>query len=126
MKMGNYKIPSDEEFKRASQALARRARGLSQVRDRIKNRFRDNEALYEFFIMDSSEVSFYAYIFYRRNRQIEEARVSGLESEIVNAVWEEMEGVGRGDRGMIDIQFEFDSDENVEKNYEGEYYLRLR
>jgi hypothetical protein len=55
-----------------------------------------------------------------------EAEKSGLASKIKEAVYEEMEKVGRGPREAIRIDFEFDSHENVVRDYEGDYFLRLR
>lgn len=119
-------IPSDADFARASAAMRKRSKGLSNVRDRIKIRFFNRKEFYEFFIIDCFENSFRAYVFYRLNSQILVAEKSGLSSEIINAVYEEIETVGRGDRKTIKVEFEFDSNENIEENYEGDYYMRLR
>jgi hypothetical protein len=124
--MSNKNIPSDEEFAKASATLAKRSRGLSQVRDRILARFQGTGELHEFFVLDCSERSFRAFVFYRWERQIEEAERSGLEARIRNAVFNELENVGRGDRRAIQVDFEFDSHDNVERNYGGNYYNRLR
>jgi len=124
--MRNRKIPTDKDFARASAAMRKRSRGLSQVRDRIKQRFHCCEEFYDFFIMDCSEHSFRAYIFYRWDRQISEADNSGLALKIITAVYDNLEDAGRGDRKAIEVEFEFDSHENVEQNYEKDYFLRLR
>ncbi|MEO8410936.1 MAG: hypothetical protein ABI478_10225 [Propionivibrio sp.] len=122
--MNNKNIPSDEDFARASAALKSRSRGLSEVRDRVISRFR--EALHEFFILDCSEMSFRAYVFYHWKRQVDEAKVSGLASQIREAVFEELENAGRGNRSTVQIEFEFDSHESVEREFNGDYYSRLR
>ncbi len=121
----NKNIPSDEDFAKASAALGKRSRGLSQVRDRILKRFQSGGKLREFFILDSSEKSFRVYVFYRWERQIKEAEESGLAIKIENAVFHELQSVGRGDRNKIHLDFEFDSHESVEQNYDGDYYSRL-
>lgn len=120
------KIPSDEDFARASAALKKQSRGLSRVRDKILNRFHGDGNLYEFFIMDCSEKSFRAYVFYQWDRQIEQNEISGFSAKIVEAVFAELEQAGRGGRGEVQVDFEFDSHESVEQNYEGDYYNRLR
>jgi hypothetical protein len=99
---------------------------LSEVCDAILGRFKPSGEVYEFFLLDSSEHWFGAYVFYRWDRQIEEAEKSGLASRIKEVVYEEMVKVGRGPREAIRIDFEFDSHENVERDYEGDYFLRLR
>jgi hypothetical protein len=96
------------------------------VRERVLNRFKKNEDIYEFFIMDCSDKSFRAYVFFRWNRQIKDAQESGLSARIINAVYEELESVGRGARSALKVEFEFDSHENVELNFEGDYFMRLR
>jgi hypothetical protein len=48
-----------------------------------------------------------------------------LADEVRDAVFDELEKVGRGDRGTIKVDFEFDSHENVEENFDGNYYNRL-
>lgn len=124
--MTRRKIPSEEDFARASAAMRKRARGLGQVRERILSRFGESGEIYEFYILDGSESSFRAYVFYSLDAHIAEAEESGLASRIKAAVFEELERVGRGTRDEIQVYFDFDSDENVEANYEGNYFLRLR
>lgn len=129
MDMGGYKminnIPSDEDFARASAVLKKRSRGLSDVREKILRRFQNKGEIHEFFILDCSENSFRAYIFYRWDKQIKEAERTGLASQIQDAVFDELNNVGRGDRNSIDVKFEFDSHENIDQKYEGNYYNRL-
>ena len=117
--------PSDKDFAKASAALRNRSRGLSQVRDRILERFQTSGKLHEFFILDSSEYSFRAYVFYRWERQIKKAEESGLAIKIKNSILHELKNVGRGDGETIHLEIEFDSHENVEQNYDGDYYSRL-
>lgn len=120
------KIPTEEEFARAKAAMRDNDRGLSNVRDQIKKRFK-KDGVYEFFTFYSPKTNtFYHYIFYRWDRQIEAAEKSGLASQIKDAVYEELERVGRGSPDAIKVNFEFDSHENVERNYEADYSLRLR
>jgi hypothetical protein len=118
-------IPSEEDFARASAAMKNRSRGLSDVRDRILERFKPSGELHEFFILDCSERSFRAYVFYPRMEDITAAVQSGLEVRIKNAVFDELEKAGRGNRDTVTIEFELDCHENVEREYEGNYYNRL-
>lgn len=124
--MSNRKNLTDEDFARASAILKNRSRGLSQVRTEILASFQNSEELHEFFIMDSSEISFKAYVFYNCEWQIKEAVKSGLALKVEKSVFDELEKVGRGSRSEIHVDFEFDSHENVEQNYDGDYYSRLR
>ena len=125
-KMNSNNIPSEEDFRRAEAADAEQHRGLSDVRDQMLHRFKKDE-VYELFMFYSEEIdTFGALVFYRWDKQIAEAEKSGLASQIKDAVFEELENVGRGSRDTIRVDFEFDSHENVEKYYGGNYFLRLR
>lgn len=124
--MNKNSIPSEEDFARARAAMRQRDQGLSDVRSNILRRFRE-DGLHEAFIFYSSASNlFVVHLFFLRNEQIEEADKSGLASRIKQTVVEELEKAGRGNRNTIKVDFEFDSHENVEANFEGDYYLRLR
>ncbi|MDC9611881.1 hypothetical protein, partial [Pseudoalteromonas sp. GABNS16H] len=101
-------------------------RGLSQVRKEVLNRFKD-KGVHEFMLFYSRKAdSFGAYIFYERDSQINEAVENGLAAEIESSIYEGLENVGRGAQESISVKFEFDSHENVVRNYESDYYNRLR
>jgi hypothetical protein len=52
---------------------------------------------------------------------------SGVTQEIEDFVYAELERAGRGGKGDIRVAFEFDSDENVNASFEGDYFnCRLR
>jgi len=124
--MSKSNIPSDEEFARAKAAMRKQDHGLSQVRDRILKRFRER-GVHEFFVLFSRPTStFGAYVFYRCDEEIAKADDAGLAAEIRDAVFEELTAVGRGERDTLDVRFEFDSHENIERHFEGDYYNRLR
>lgn len=124
--MSSRNIPSEEDFARARAAMRENDRGLSAVRERILERFR-NSGVHEAFIFYSAQGDlFMAHIFYDHDRQIEESRNSGLSFRIEAAIRGELENVGRGARDTLKIDVTFDSHENVVANYEGDYYLRLR
>lgn len=127
MSKRNYKnVPSEEDFQRAELADRERQRGLSQIRDCILNRF-SKYGVHEVFVFFSPQKNtFGAYIFFQWNRQVEEAEESGLTSTIKEAIFDELDHAGRGIRNTIKVDFEFDSHENVEQNFDGDYYNRLR
>lgn len=124
--MNSNNIPNPEDFARARAAMKENDRGLDEVRERICHRFRE-AGLHEAFVLFSPKKNlFVAYLFYQRNEQVEAAEKSGLSLGIKQAVIEELENVGRGNRDALKVDFEFDSHENVEASFEGDYYLRLR
>ena len=124
--MSNNNIPSDDDFARARAAMRERDRGLSDVRSKLLGRFR-HDGLHEAFILYSpADEIFVAHLFFLHDDQIKEAEESGLASQIKQAVIEELESVGRGNRDALKVEFGFDSHDNVEANFEGDYFLRLR
>jgi hypothetical protein len=124
--MSQNNIPSKEDFLRAKAAREKDYHGLSQVREKVLTRFR-RKGVHEFMLLYSRKTdTFGAYIFYERESQIGEAVETGLAAEIERVVYEELENAGRGSRESIIANFEFDSHENVLRNYEGDYYSRLR
>jgi len=44
----------------------------------------------------------------------------------MECVYELLARFGRGKREELLVEFEFDSRENVDRNFEGSYFLRLR
>ena len=124
--MNKNNIPSVEDFARARAAMKERDLGLSEVRSNILKHFREF-GLHEAFIFYSPENNlFVAHLFFLRNAQIEESDRSGLLSEIKQKIFKELEMAGRGGRESMKVEFEFDSHENVEANFEGDYYRRLQ
>lgn len=99
---------------------------LDAVRDAVRREFGARCPLHEFFILDQRDVDFRAYVFFKRENDLTSSEGSGIREELVDFVYAELERVGRGKRGATRVAFEFDSDENVKANFEGDYFLRLR
>ena len=122
--MSSNKIPTEEDFERAKAADAERNRGLSEVAVQILHRFGGNGVHDAYVFYSQRNDTFHPLVFFRWERQIEEAEKSGLASQIRQAVVEELERVGRGNRDTIKVDFEFDSHENVEAKFAGNYFFR--
>ena len=106
--------------------MREKSRNLDEVRNSVRDHFETLCTLHDFFILDQRDVDFRAYIFFETNVQVESAEKSSIKDEIKRFVYSELERLGRGKPGEIKVAFEFDSHENVETNFEGDYYLRLR
>ena len=120
------KVPSKEDFSRAKVAAKEDDRGLNVVRQNLLLKFKD-KGLHELMVVYSRRNDdFCAYVFFSLDRQILDARRTGLTSEIETAVIEELETAGRIVRQNDNVRFEIDSHENVERNYNVDYYMRLR
>jgi len=119
------KVPSPADFARAKAAMREDDRGLSEVCERILSRF-GNKNLHEFYLLYSSNAnSFGAYTFYETAAQVDKFSKNGQSEEIKNAVYEELDSVGRGNREEITVNFYFDNHEDVVRNFEGNYHSRL-
>jgi hypothetical protein len=118
-------IPTEEEFEKASEALRKRSYGLSEIRDEILKKFKEQN-IYEFFIFDVSEKSFKAYVFFRWDWQRKELSKTKIAGEIEDFIYQQLENFGRGKKVDLQLEIEFDSHENVELKYDGDYFSRLR
>lgn len=120
-------IPSDEDFARAKGRMRERDMNMSHV----------NQALREFFnvicpngahdaqVIAEGDFEFRAYIFFKKSEDVEACEENGTSAQIRQFVSDELGRQGRGDGKIITVAFEFDSDENVQRNFEGDYFLRM-
>ena len=120
------KIPSEEDFARADKWDEEQSRGIDEVSEKVDERFLSRCQLHYFYLMSQGENAFRAYIFFKEDKDVEASKNDGTVQDIIDFVYAELERVGRGKRGDIQVAFEFDSDENVTANFEGDYFLRLR
>lgn len=119
-------IPTDEEFERASSQMKERSRNLDEIRGLFKQHFKNECPLHEFYIIPQLDVTFRSYVFFEKNSDIEKCKEEGIFQQIEEFVFEKLEIFGRGNRQETTVAFEYDSNENVEANYEGDYFLRMR
>ena len=119
-------VPSEEDLARAKRKMAERDRNLSQVCENVKDQFVNSCPLHNLYVLWQRDVDFRAYVFFRKDNDIECCRSNGTTIAIENAVYAELERFGRGKRGDIVVDFQYDSDENVVNRYGGDYLLRLR
>jgi len=122
------KIPSDEEFAKAKARMREIDRNVQEANERALQYFRQVCPVHShnLYLIAEGDRRFRAYIFYKRNDDIQVYRNNGVSKKIEDFVYEELERQGRGKKGDIVVTFEFDSDENVTASYEGNYFLRLR
>jgi hypothetical protein len=120
------RIPGPARFAWALRMDAARTRGLDEVRDSVLERFRGRCPLHDFHILPQRDVDFRAYVFFEKETDLDKCRASGISGEIADFVSVELERVGRSRPDGLKVAFEFDTDENVAANFEGNYFLRLR
>lgn len=121
--MADRKVPSEEDFARASAAMQRNDQGLSVVRERLRDMF-VGHGLHEIFVRYSPRTdTFVILVFWEFTRDIERLNLAGIDNEVRAFARRELERVGRI---AHNIEVEFDSHENVKKNLSGSYFNRLR
>jgi len=124
--MSSSNIPTDEDFARARAAMQHRDRGLSEARSTILNRFAAS-GLHQIFILYSPDNDlFVSYLFFNSEDEQVASEKDGLTAQIQTAVLDELERVGRGKKSALNVSFEVDNDANVQREYDGDYYARLR
>jgi hypothetical protein len=120
------KIPTAEDFDRASRLMKQRSHMLDAVRDAFRHEFTARHSLHEFFIIDQRDADFRAYVFLKTEKDLAAAKENGVCTRMEDFIYSQLERVGRGTRGSIQVAFEFDSHERVKANFGGNYFLRLR
>lgn len=123
--MTTKKTSLKERLLHASRLLEHRARGLDEISETLAERYKER-SVRRIWLTDSSENAFAATVFYESDNDIKEAATSGLSSEIVNALYEQLEEKGRGTRNQIALDVDFDSHESVMLEYNGNYLLRFK
>jgi hypothetical protein len=118
-------IPSDEDFARAKRKMAERDRNLTQVSANLKRRFMSICPLHNIYVLWQRDVDFRIYVFFKTDKDIEICKGNGIVGQIEDCAYDELERAGRGKRGAITVAFEYDSDENVDRNFDGDYLYRL-
>jgi hypothetical protein len=73
-----------------------------------------------------SDFSLSVWFFYETNAQLARAQTGGGTKELTSAFMSILRTIGYSDQWLPEVQFGFDSHENVEANYEGSYFYRLR
>lgn len=120
------RVPSEEDFLKARALMRERDRGLSEVRSKILERF-SGDGLHEaFFFFSRNSNAFIGRMFFRWSRQLEKIEDERYVENIRSAVVEELHKVGRGVPEEMRVLLDFDSHENVESKFGGDYSKALR
>lgn len=122
------KVPSEEALARAKKRRRERDRNMDLVNHSLRNYFKeiclDNS--HDALVIAEDDLEFRGYVFYKNAQDVQLCEENGISSQLRDFVYEELERQGRGSKDGIVVSFEFDSDENVQANFEGDYYLRMR
>ncbi|RMG23982.1 MAG: hypothetical protein D6732_24195 [Methanobacteriota archaeon] len=118
--------PPNDYFERVSDEEEDDFRNLEKVEEAVFRRFKDICPLHAIYIIPGGKKRFSAYVFFEKNKDVEECQHNGISQQITDCIYAELERFGRGNREEILVLFEFDSHENVVAHCGGNYFLRLR
>jgi len=99
---------------------------LDEVKERVLKRFADSSVVREIHFIPINAKQLEIYVFFNRDEDLIVCEKSGVANKIKDLFNEELERVNRGNSSGVIIRFEFDSHENVVRNFRGNYFLRLR
>jgi hypothetical protein len=125
--MPRQEVPPDFELRiaRAKKRHRENNAHLSEIVTLFKSKFLLATPLDDAFI-SGVNTHIAAVIFFKKDSDIAECESNGTSQQMRDFIYDKLEEFGRGKRGEIGVVFVFDSFENVERNYEGSYFLRMR
>lgn len=100
-------------------------RNLDVVQQNVLAAFQPASTLHTLVILGFHDQKFEVYVFFNSDADLEASRTSGLADQITDRTYLELERAGRGIRSELNVRFEFDSDERVERDFNGNHYNRL-
>lgn len=129
--MADKSLPDHElRWARAMKALADDNRHIEEIALQFKAKFYSSPRLDQFFLggvtNDEGRLQFGASIFFKTEADIADSEADGTSQAMRDFIYEKLEEFGRGKRHELNVQFEFDSFDNVQKDFEGSYFLRMR
>ena len=99
-------IPSDEDFARASAAMAERMRGLDTVSQNVLTRFRKLcPNCYGFYVLWQDQPNFRAYFFTEGRGAVDDFETSQHYIDLQQLVYDELAAAGRGSQDKISVEF---------------------
>ncbi len=81
--------------------------------------------IYKLFYIGIYGKEVYIYVFYKTNKDLSNNLKTGITDNICKDIKNRLNEIGYIDEFNDNIIIEFDSDENVKKNFHNNYYLRL-
>ena len=107
-------------------ALANNWKNLKEAEKRVFNRLVGRPPIHEIHFVPHGGTLLEIYIFYPTDKDAIENEGTVLTEHVKNIFNEALSSVERGEVVGEDVRYEFDSHDNVLKNYQGNYFLRLR
>jgi len=106
--------------------LSARDKIVSNAKDKIIDWSKDKSSIYRVEWIPPVHGLLQVLIVYKKDKDLQANIASGLVEQTKAEFLRILEEVGYFKENPRDVYFEFDSHENIKKNYEGSYFLRLR
>jgi|GEM_PF-6314160 len=119
-------IPSEADFARAHAQMRESWRGVEAAKAIVEARFREVPELHSMYLLPGDARSYQLAIFLNRNKDLGPAKESGLIRQMVETVCEALSQTRQEAIHIDAIQVELDSNENVNKQFGGNYFNRMR
>src|SRR5262245_10747076 len=116
---------AESSFDRNLREITERYRGLNDIIALFEERFEPAHPLNNVVILPYADGTFSVYIFFETDSDLAQARSQETTLLMRDFVLDNLAMFGRGDRGELRVDFEFDSFEEVRRNFEGSYFYRL-
>lgn len=120
--MTNRRTPSPEDFARAKKQMREITRNMEQIRQGVKSQGLKYGVKECFALYSKPTSTATTYIFLPNHQDV--VTISETEANDLKSIVDALFKLYRPDIEHIEV--EFDSEENVKKNYNGNYFDRLR
>lgn len=113
-------------------------RGLSALHDRALGKYQPSQKILNFFpyyyrpnrpdepLQRELADMFHIMVVVRTDRDIQKVKMNGFAEEMEQFVRTNLEDLGRGKAEDLNLKIDWESDENIQENYDGSYWDRLR
>lgn len=121
----NNRFPDHElRAARAKKLHRERNRNLREIESDFRKEFYPKSPLHQVFMQGNRE-GIAATIFLNTDADVAACEANGTSEAMREFLYQKLAEYGRGSRDEIDVVFRFDSFESVQKNYDGDYNLRM-
>jgi hypothetical protein len=117
--------PTHEEVKKARQLGDEWYRPVREVKTLFNEHFKHRYPVDCIYLLHQVDVDYRAYIFFHEDCDIADCEKNGVTQVMRGFVVEKLEEFSRKKGDKITVAFEFDSRENVQKNFGGSYLERI-
>jgi hypothetical protein len=118
--------PTDDDFARARHRMATIDRNWDEISTSAQNKLRDVADFHYVALFPQDICRFAAVLFLHTDQALTEAKSNGIEALASACIQDAIKEFRAGQCQRCEVSIELDSYENVDRNFEGSYFNRLR